>query len=149
MIPKSKTLPRHIAIIMDGNRRWAEQKKLSKIKGHRAGLDALEKVIKACAKSDIEALTLYVFSAENWKRSKIEVDTLLSLFEENIKANFGIDVYVNSFPKCGYDTYDHKNLRLLVMRSEIKDNEKAKVIRDFLRLSKFQLSIRNSTKRAD
>ncbi|MFQ5952854.1 MAG: isoprenyl transferase [Candidatus Omnitrophota bacterium] len=88
MIPKSKTLPKHIAIIMDGNRRWAEQKKLSKIRGHRAGLDALEEVIKACAKSGIETLTLYAFSTENWRRSKIEVDTLLSLFEESMKSNF-------------------------------------------------------------
>lgn len=60
-------------------------------------------------------------------------------FDRNIKKNFGIDVYVNSFPKCGCATYDHKNIRLLVMRSELNDNEKVKVIRDFLDLNEFQL----------
>jgi hypothetical protein len=64
-------------------------------------------------------------------------------FDRNIKENFGIDVYVNSFPKCGYATYDLKNIRLLVMRSELNDNEKVYVIRDFLNLNEFQLVNRN------
>jgi hypothetical protein len=64
-------------------------------------------------------------------------------FDKNIKENFGIDVYASSFPKCGYATYYHKKNRLLVMRSEINDNEKAKVISGFLGLSDFQLFSRN------
>jgi len=67
----------------------------------------------------------------------------LRWFDKNIKENFGIDVYANSFPKCGYDTYYHKNIRLLVMRSEINDNEKVKVIRDFLKLNEFQFFSKN------
>jgi hypothetical protein len=64
-------------------------------------------------------------------------------FDKNIKENFGIDVYVNPFPKCGHAIYDHKNIRLLVMRSEMNDNDKVKVIRDFLNLNEFQLVNRN------
>ncbi|MGB2600354.1 MAG: isoprenyl transferase [Candidatus Omnitrophota bacterium] len=81
-------LPQHVAIIMDGNRRWAEKKKLPKVMGHRAGLDAVEAIIKDCVKSGIKILTLYAFSSENWKRPKAEVNVLLSLFAKNIKTKF-------------------------------------------------------------
>lgn len=64
-------------------------------------------------------------------------------FDNHIKNNFGIDVYVNPFPECGYATYNHKNIRLLIIRSELNDNEKVKVIRDFLGLNEFQLINRN------
>lgn len=67
----------------------------------------------------------------------------LQWFDKNIKANFGIDVYVNSFPKCGYATYSHKNIRLLVMMAEINNNEKAKAIKDFLNAAEFQIINRN------
>jgi undecaprenyl diphosphate synthase len=81
-------MPRHVAIIMDGNRRWAEERKLPKIIGHRAGVDAVEKVIKNCASSGIKVLTLYAFSSENWKRPKVEVNALLELFAESMRAKF-------------------------------------------------------------
>jgi hypothetical protein len=68
---------------------------------------------------------------------------ILQWFDNNIKANFGIDVYVDSFPKCGYATYYNKNIRLLVMRSEMNDKEKVKVIKDFLKLNEFQIINKN------
>ena len=68
---------------------------------------------------------------------------ILQWFDNNIKSNFGIDVYANSFPKCGYATYNNKSIRLLVMRSELNDSEKVKVIKDFLKLDSFQLVNRN------
>jgi len=67
----------------------------------------------------------------------------LHWFENNIMRNFGIDVYVKPFPKCGHSTYTHKDIRLLVMRSEINDNEKVKVIKDFLKMDSFRLVNRN------
>jgi len=69
--------------------------------------------------------------------------TPLQWFDQNIKLNFGIDVYADSFPQYGYATYSNKNIRLLVMRSEISDIEKIKAIKDFLKLAEFQIVNRN------
>jgi undecaprenyl diphosphate synthase len=75
-----------VAIIMDGNGRWARKRKLPKIMGHRSGAKTADVIIEACAKLGIKALTLYAFSAENWKRPKEEVDALMGLFEEMLKG---------------------------------------------------------------
>jgi len=86
------------------------------------------------------------FSHEELKTiflTKFKHEIPLKWFDKNINENFGIDVYANSFPKCGYAEYSHKNIRLLVMRSEIGDNEKVKVLRDFLKLTEFQIINRN------
>lgn len=77
-------LPKHIAIIMDGNRRWAKSKNMPTNLGHKEGAKALEIVAKYCANIGIEVLTVYAFSSENWKRSKEEVDGLMNLFEQYI-----------------------------------------------------------------
>jgi len=77
-----KKLPHHIAIIMDGNGRWARKKSLNRIKGHRKGADAVREVIKACRELGIKILTLYAFSVENWKRPKEEVAALMGLLKE-------------------------------------------------------------------
>ena len=69
----------HVAIIMDGNGRWGLKKYNSRNKGHRAGLDVVEKVIKASLKKKIKFLTLFAFSSENWKRPKKEIDYLFRL----------------------------------------------------------------------
>ena len=79
--------PRHIGIIMDGNGRWAKHRGLPKIMGHRAGAKNVAKITEACARKGIEALTLYAFSSENWKRPQFEVDALMSLLQENLKSN--------------------------------------------------------------
>jgi undecaprenyl diphosphate synthase len=71
--------PAHIAIIMDGNGRWARRKSLPRAAGHRAGVEAVRTTVETCTRLGIEALTLYAFSAENWKRPRAEVDTLWRL----------------------------------------------------------------------
>ncbi len=72
-------LPRHIAIIMDGNGRWAKKRNLPRIAGHKAGVAPVRVTVEACAQLGVEALTLYAFSAENWKRPRTEVDMLWRL----------------------------------------------------------------------
>lgn len=72
-------LPRHIAIIMDGNGRWAKRRFLPRVAGHRAGVEAARKVVKHCAKKNIRVLTLFAFSSENWRRPAQEVSTLMEL----------------------------------------------------------------------
>lgn len=78
-------LPRHIAIIMDGNGRWAQKRALPRSMGHRAGVEALRKIVKTCSKLGIEVLTVYAFSTENWRRPKDEVSVLMKLLTEYLK----------------------------------------------------------------
>jgi len=78
-------LPRHIAIIMDGNGRWARRHRLHRIEGHRAGAAAAKEIVRACGKLGIQVLTLYAFSIENWGRPKAEVNALMMLLEEYIQ----------------------------------------------------------------
>jgi len=73
-------LPKHVAIIMDGNGRWAKKRFLPRPAGHKAGIKSARKVVEAAAKSGIEVLTLFVFSSENWRRPPVEVDSILQLF---------------------------------------------------------------------
>jgi undecaprenyl diphosphate synthase len=82
-----KNLPQHIAIIMDGNGRWAKKKNLPRIMGHRSGAKTVDAITEACARLGIKALTLYTFSSENWKRPKEEVDALMKLLEQALKDN--------------------------------------------------------------
>ena len=82
---QSNGLPRHVAIIMDGNGRWAKQRGLPRIAGHRAGVEAVRTVVKACSVKGIEALTLFAFSSENWRRPGHEVRLLLELFVSALK----------------------------------------------------------------
>ena len=74
-------LPAHIAIIMDGNGRWAAQRHLPRVEGHRAGIDSVRDVVETSARLGIDVLTLYAFSMENWKRPRTEVNTLMTLLE--------------------------------------------------------------------
>ena len=77
--------PKHVAIIMDGNGRWGLKNKKSRNLGHRAGLKAVEKIIKASIRNNIKYLTLYAFSTENWKRPNLEIKFLLKLLESFLK----------------------------------------------------------------
>ena len=79
-IPVARQIPRHVAIIMDGNGRWAKQRFLPRIAGHRRGADAVRGVVRACAERGIEYLTLFAFSSENWRRPEEEVSFLMRLF---------------------------------------------------------------------
>ncbi len=78
-------LPRHIAIIMDGNGRWARRRNLPRVAGHKAGIGAVRDTVETCARMGIEALTLYAFSVENWKRPRSEVETLWSLLHTYVR----------------------------------------------------------------
>jgi undecaprenyl diphosphate synthase len=80
-------LPRHVAIIMDGNGRWARKRNLPKIMGHRSGAKAVDTIIEACSRLGIKALTLYAFSTENWKRPKEEIDALMGLLKDMLRQN--------------------------------------------------------------
>jgi len=78
-------LPSHVAIIMDGNGRWAAQRHLPRVEGHRAGIDSVRDVVESSARLGIDVLTLYAFSVENWKRPRAEVNTLMMLLKRYIR----------------------------------------------------------------
>ena len=78
-------LPQHIAVIMDGNGRWAEQRNLPRMEGHRAGIAAVRAIVETAARLSIPVLTLYAFSAENWKRPRSEVSQLMRLLKEYLR----------------------------------------------------------------
>ena len=96
----SKPMPQHIAIIMDGNRRWAERQGVSRAEGHEQGYKAIHDIVDACDSLGVRYLSIYAFSTENWSRSKDEVQTLMQLFidackweieelhAKNVKVNF-------------------------------------------------------------
>ena len=78
-------LPRHIAVIMDGNGRWAKEHGMPRVFGHRSGVKAVRETTEACAELGVEYLTLYAFSTENWNRPQLEVNALMTLLVETIK----------------------------------------------------------------
>ncbi len=82
---KSGVIPSHIAIIMDGNGRWAKKKGLPRVAGHKRGVDTVREIVEACAQIGVKYLTLYTFSTENWKRPKDEVSTLMRLLLKSLK----------------------------------------------------------------
>lgn len=79
-------IPNHIAIIMDGNGRWAKEKNRPRVFGHKAGADSLRKIVKYCGNIGVKYLTVYAFSTENWKRSQEEVNALMTLFKTYINS---------------------------------------------------------------
>jgi undecaprenyl diphosphate synthase len=78
-------LPAHIAVIMDGNGRWANRRRLPRVAGHRAGVDSVRATVETCARLGLQSLTLYAFSVENWKRPRHEVETLWGLLRHYLK----------------------------------------------------------------
>jgi undecaprenyl diphosphate synthase len=82
-------LPQHIAVIMDGNGRWAKRRRLPRIAGHRAGIRAVRQAVEACARLGVPYLTLYAFSLENWKRPHSEIKLLMALLREYLKKETG------------------------------------------------------------
>ena len=79
-------LPRHLAIIMDGNGRWAAQRHLPRVEGHRAGIDAVRETLETSARLGLRVLTLYAFSVENWKRPASEINTLMLLLKRYLRS---------------------------------------------------------------
>ena len=88
-LPARTDLPRHVGIIMDGNGRWARQRHLPRVAGHRAGVRAIRPVMEACHQAGVHILTLYAFSTENWQRPRGEVTALMRLFGETIDREVG------------------------------------------------------------
>jgi len=85
VIPETAEVPRHVAIIMDGNGRWAKKRLLPRVGGHRRGVEAVREVVKSCGKRGVEYLTLFAFSSENWRRPKEEVTFLMQLFLRSLE----------------------------------------------------------------
>ena len=84
-MPTPPEIPRHIAIIMDGNGRWAKERGLPRLQGHRAGAESVREVMEACIEQGVEYLTLYAFSSENWSRPATEVSALMTLLDRFLK----------------------------------------------------------------
>jgi undecaprenyl diphosphate synthase len=88
--PQAKAnLPAHVAIIMDGNGRWARERHLPRVEGHRNGVESVRAVVRACGEVGVKYLTLYAFSVENWNRPKDEVDTLMKYLARFLKNEIG------------------------------------------------------------
>ncbi len=85
-VQPEKTIPRHVAIIMDGNGRWAEARGLPRAVGHREGAEAVRRTVEASLEMGIEYLTLFGFSSENWKRPKTEIDDLMALLVRYLRG---------------------------------------------------------------
>jgi undecaprenyl diphosphate synthase len=83
---RGERLPRHVAVIMDGNGRWAARRHLPRVEGHRAGIDAVRDTVETAARLGIQVLTLYAFSLENWKRPRSEVSTLMLLLRRYLRS---------------------------------------------------------------
>ncbi len=106
----NKDNPRHIAIIMDGNGRWAEKRLMPRIVGHRAGVKAVKKIVEFCVNEKIEVLSLFAFSSENWRRPKKEVEMLMDLFMGTLQAQI--------------DKLDNNNIKLQIIGDKSAFSEK-------------------------
>ncbi|MCK5888590.1 MAG: isoprenyl transferase [Methylococcales bacterium] len=102
--------PKHIAIILDGNGRWAEKKSLPRFMGHNAGVKAVRKIVEACVEEDIAVLSLFAFSSENWRRPRKEVQMLMELFLVTLKRQI--------------DRLDKNNIRLRIIGDKTAFSEK-------------------------
>ncbi|MBF0196037.1 MAG: di-trans,poly-cis-decaprenylcistransferase [Magnetococcales bacterium] len=125
--PKPTELPRHIAIVMDGNRRWARAHFLPSLEGHRRGVKAVRRTIEACIDFKIPIVTLYTFSSENWNRSKEEVSALMGLLALHLRRE--MDELVSEgvrFKALGRITQLPDNIQALVadLEEQTKDNDK-------------------------
>lgn len=123
----AERLPQHIAIIMDGNGRWAKQQGKLRVFGHQHGVDTVHTITEACAELGVKYLTLYAFSTENWNRSSIEVDALMALLTNALKKELKTltdnDIRLNAIgdlkrlPKSQYDA-------LMSAINDTKDNKR-------------------------
>jgi len=94
-VEKEKSIPKHVAIIMDGNGRWAKLRGKDRLYGHRKGVESVRRIIKYSAKIGVKYLTLYTFSTENWNRPKNEVDGLMKLFSKLLEQEIP-ELYKNN-----------------------------------------------------
>lgn len=123
-------LPTHIAIIMDGNGRWARKKLLPRTAGHREGANRVREIIEACGDLGIEYLTLYAFSTENWKRPKEEVNYLMKLLLEFLRAEIDT-LHKNNIKLCIFGNIDRLNEtiknEIIEAMEKTKNNSKLKL----------------------
>lgn len=123
-------IPNHIAIILDGNGRWAKQRGLSRTEGHKAGVENLEMLINECRDLDIKHLTLYVFSTENWKRPVFEVNNLMSLLNKYLTEKKDVlmkeDIKLNTIGEI--EKLPNKTVKLIKETIEQTKNNKRFVL---------------------
>lgn len=124
------TIPKHVAIIMDGNGRWAKSRGKSRLEGHRAGADTVERIIRESSRLGIEYLTLYAFSIENWERPKLEVEGLMKLLHNFLKNKRDLikkeDLRLNAIGSL--EMLPKKTQKLLeLVIEESKDNSRGTV----------------------
>ncbi|MDR9468834.1 polyprenyl diphosphate synthase [Marinospirillum sp.] len=129
--PQLDKLPRHVAIIMDGNNRWAKARKLPGVAGHKAGVESVRAVIEVALRQGIEALTLFAFSSENWKRPQEEVNSLMELFTWVLKREVKrLNKYEVRLKVIGDRSAFSSDLQKLMARAEAKtaDNQRMTLI---------------------
>jgi undecaprenyl diphosphate synthase len=116
-------LPKHIAIIMDGNGRWAKKQGMARTFGHENGAKAVRQVVEGCAEIGIENLTLYAFSTENWNRPKLEVQTLMRLLISSLKKEIAT-LHDNNIKLCTIGNLDTLPKKVLKELNEVKEKTK-------------------------
>jgi undecaprenyl diphosphate synthase len=129
--PQLDKLPRHVAIIMDGNNRWAKARKRPGVAGHKAGVESVRAVIEVALRQGIEALTLFAFSSENWKRPQEEVNSLMGLFTWVLKREVKrLNKYEVRLKIIGDRSAFSSDLQKLMARAEAKtaDNQRMTLI---------------------
>ncbi|MBP5223972.1 MAG: isoprenyl transferase [Lachnospiraceae bacterium] len=147
-------VPRHVAVILDGNGRWAKQKGLPRAAGHKKGCEAVEQTVEDCARLGIEYLTVYGFSTENWKRSAEEVSALMQLFryymvrllriakEQNVRvkmigdrSRFAPDI-IDGLDRLESETKDNTGLTFVIAVNYGARDELRRAVRDIVRDAK-------------
>jgi undecaprenyl diphosphate synthase len=121
-----KRLPRHVAVIMDGNGRWARARNLPRVEGHRAGIASVREIVETAARLELKVITLYAFSVENWKRPRYEVATLMMLLKEYLRKELSTlmenDIRFTPIGRIeGLDNSVQRELRYA--ENETKDNK--------------------------
>ncbi|BAO55047.1 isoprenyl transferase [Nonlabens marinus] len=117
-------LPQHIAVIMDGNGRWAKNQGLMRVRGHEKGTRAVSQTVETCAELGIKYLTLYAFSTENWKRPKLEVDTLMKILVSSLRKE------LPTLKKHGISLKAVGSLHLLPQKAQRELNEVIELTKD-------------------
>jgi undecaprenyl diphosphate synthase len=118
-VPVPRAVPRHVAIIMDGNGRWAKQRMLPRVAGHRRGVEAVRATVRACIERGVEYLTLFAFSSENWRRPAEEVSILMDLFLRALEQEVAkLDANGIRFKVAGDTTRFNPRIRALIAAGE-------------------------------
>jgi len=127
-IPETAEVPRHVAIIMDGNGRWAKRRYLPRVAGHRRGVETVREVVKACGAREVEYLTLFAFSSENWRRPPEEVSFLMQLFLRSLEQEVE-KLHANGirFRVIGETSAFDPRIRDLIARAEALTRENSRL----------------------